>query len=465
MTRATASRVAATRGVAQRVGSSHANAADRRGASRAPLGAAIRLCCARRGRCRRPKPGSRSCRPFLPCAAGSGRFGGTLTLAVLAGVLAGLAAVALRTALHFASGALVGRFADLGGPEILQPPARRSCCFPVLGGLASGVFVQGLLRIPPAHGTHQLVHAFHRRDGVLPLRGPAARALACVGVIACGGSAGPEGPIAGLGAAIGSSLGRAFALTPRARRTLLVAGCAAGVGAIFRCPLGGALFACSVLYRRPELEGSALVAAFIASAVGYATFTSFTGFGGFLLEDADRLAFASALELPVYVALGVACGVDRDRALRAVKRTEAAFAGLGARAALAAPRARRPRGRRARLRAAAGDGRRVPRDPERARRLASSPAAEHGRCGVGGAARGARARQDGRDGLHGGQRRRGRRARPEPVDRRRGRRAARRGGEALAPGALPRAGAERADPGGHGRRAGRRRCARRSRRS
>src|SRR5687768_9546296 len=41
-----------------------------------------------------------------------GRFGGTLTLAVLAGVLAGLAAVALRSALHFASGALVGRFAD-----------------------------------------------------------------------------------------------------------------------------------------------------------------------------------------------------------------------------------------------------------------------------------------------------------------------------------------------------------------
>lgn len=258
-----------------------------------------------------------------------GRFGGTLTLAVLAGVLAGLAAVALRGALHLASRALVGRFADLGGPEIwsLRPEI---LFFPVLGGLASGVFVQGLLRIPPAHGTNQLVLAFHRRDGVLPLRGPAARALACVGVIASGGSAGPEGPIAGLGAAIGSSLGRALELTPRARRTLLVAGCAAGVGAIFRCPLGGALFACSILYRRPELEGSALVAAFIASAVGYATFTSFTGFGGFLLEDADRLAFASALELPVYVALGVACGLTAILLSELMKRTESAFAGLRA---------------------------------------------------------------------------------------------------------------------------------------
>jgi CIC family chloride channel protein len=250
------------------------------------------------------------------------RFGGTLVLAVGAGVLAGLAAVALRTALHFASAALVGRFADPGSaallsfsPEILMLPA--------LGGLASGLLVQGVLGLPPAHGTNQLVHAFHRRDGLMPIGGPAARAVACVGVIASGGSAGPEGPIAGLGAAIGSALGRVFELTPRARRVLLVAGCAAGVGAIFRCPLGGALFACSVLYRRPELEASALVAAFIASAVGYATFSSFTGFGGFLLADADQLAFRSALELPVYVALGVACGGAAIVFSRMVKATEA----------------------------------------------------------------------------------------------------------------------------------------------
>ncbi len=255
------------------------------------------------------------------------RFGGTLVLAVGAGVLAGLAAVALRSALHAASAALVGRFADPGAAEFLafRPEL---LLLPALGGLASGVFVQGLLRLPPAHGTNQLVLAFHRRDGVLPLGPPAARAAACVGVIASGGSAGPEGPIAGLGAAIGSTLGRFFELTPRARRTLLVAGCAAGVGAIFRCPLGGALFACSVLYRRPELEASALVAAFIASAVGYATFSSFIGFGGFLLADADQLAFQSALELPVYVVLGVTCGAAAIVFARLVKATESRFAGL-----------------------------------------------------------------------------------------------------------------------------------------
>jgi CIC family chloride channel protein len=258
-----------------------------------------------------------------------GRLGGTLTLAVAAGLLAGLAAVALRVGIHEASLLLVRRFADPGGPEILRLRTE-ILLLPALGGLASGLFVQWLLRIPPGHGTNQLVHAFHRRDGVMPLRGPAARALACVGVIASGGSAGPEGPIAGLGAAIGSSLGRLFELTPRGRRMLLVAGCAAGVGAIFRCPLGGALFASSILYRRPEFEGSSLVAAFVASAVGYATFSSFTGFGGFLLDDADRLAFTSALELPVYVVLGLACGVAALLLSVLLKGTEGAFERLRA---------------------------------------------------------------------------------------------------------------------------------------
>src|SRR5262249_23920246 len=90
-----------------------------------------------------------------------------------------------------------------------------------------------------------------------------------------------------------------------------------------------------VLYRRPELEASALVAAFIASAIGYATFTSFTGFGGFLLADADRLAFGSALELPVHVLVGIACGLASIVLARLVEGTEAVLAGVRCRSGCA----------------------------------------------------------------------------------------------------------------------------------
>jgi chloride channel protein, CIC family len=254
-----------------------------------------------------------------------GRWSRAILLASVVGVLAGLAAALLEAALHEGTLRLIGRFAELGGPEILRFRTEL-LWLPALGGLTSGVVVQLLARQPGGHhGTDQLVRAFHQGDGVMALPGPAVRATAAVGVISCGGSAGPEGPIAALGAALGSRLGGALRLSARERRVLLLSGCAAGVGAIFHCPLGGALFATSILYRRPEFEGSALVSAFIASAVGYATFMSFHGFGTHLLTDADQLVFASPVEIPVYVVLGLLCGATAILFAATFRAIESAF--------------------------------------------------------------------------------------------------------------------------------------------
>jgi chloride channel protein, CIC family len=63
--------------------------------------------------------------------------------------------------------------------------------------------------------------------------------------------------VVALGAAIESSLARVFRVTPRQLRLMLIAGCAAGVGAIFRCPLGGALFAVSIPYSEGDYESEA----------------------------------------------------------------------------------------------------------------------------------------------------------------------------------------------------------------
>jgi len=245
--------------------------------------------------------------PALPPELRPGPRARLNLLAVLAGIAAGGAASLLAKVLHVGVENLIGRYATLGGPEVFTP-SWALLLLPALGGLVSGLVVQRMAGLPPQQGTDQMVTAFHARDGVLTLFGPSIRAAAAAWVISCGGSAGPEGPTAGLGAAIGSSIGRVFGVKPRERRSLLIAGCAAGVGAIFHCPLGGALFATSVLYRRPEFEGSALVPAFIASAVGYATFMLFGGFGTYLFKDADELVFRGALDLPAYVALGIACG-------------------------------------------------------------------------------------------------------------------------------------------------------------
>ncbi len=251
-----------------------------------------------------------------------GRLGRTVLLSPIVGVLAGLAAVALEWALHLGSEAIIGRYAQTGSAEFLHwHPS--ILLLPALGGLLSGVIVQLIFRKPPGHGTDLMVHAFHHRDGRFSSTAPTIKAVAAVGVISFGGSAGPEGPIAAVGAALGSKVARLVGLTPRDRRTLLIAGCAAGVGALFQCPLGGALFATGVLYRDPEFEGSALVSSFIASVFGYSTFVVLLGTGQRLLSGTTALAFTNPLELPVYLLLGLLCGLTAaffSRCLRFVEK-------------------------------------------------------------------------------------------------------------------------------------------------
>ncbi len=231
-----------------------------------------------------------------------------LGLASVVGILAGLAAAALEYGLHVGSKFLVGRFTDLGQAHVLEFRPEL-LALPALGGLVAGLLVHWLCPRLAGHGTDLLIRAFHRRGGVMPLRGPTVNAVAAIGVISCGGSAGPEGPIAALGAAIGSALGEVFSLTPHERRIMLIAGCGAGVGAIFQCPLGGALFAVSVLYREPDFETDAMVPAFVASVVGYSVYMPFWGYGAHLLQGANTLVFSSPRELIPYAILGPLCGL------------------------------------------------------------------------------------------------------------------------------------------------------------
>lgn len=236
------------------------------------------------------------------------RWGRLFGISALVGVAGGLAAAGLEWGLHFGVDLLVGRFTHLGEPDF-PLLSWQVLLLPAIGGLLAGIFVHVVGRTAYGHGTDMLTRAFHRDMGKMPMRGPVTRAAAAVGVISCGGSAGPEGPIAALGASIGSRLGDAFRLTPHQRRTMLVAGCAAGVGAIFRCPLGGALFAAGILYREPEFESDAIVPAFIASVLGYSTFMLFGETGQRMLQGASELVFDSPVQLIPYAILGPLCGI------------------------------------------------------------------------------------------------------------------------------------------------------------
>ena len=175
---------------------------------------------------------------------------------------------------------------------------------PPLGGLLSGWLVFRFAPEAEGHGTDSVIAAYHQRGGYMRPRVPAVKIVASALTIGFGGSGGREGPIAQIGAGFGSMLAGALRLRAAERRVLLAAGMGAGIAAIFRAPLAGALFAAEVLYWSPEFEPEVILPAAIASVVSYCVFGAFAGWKP--LFDIPPLAFDNPRHLLIYSLLIVA---------------------------------------------------------------------------------------------------------------------------------------------------------------
>ncbi len=175
---------------------------------------------------------------------------------------------------------------------------------PAAGGLVSGWLVHRFAPEAAGAGNDAAIHAYHNNEGRVRARVPLVKTLATAITLTTGGSGGREGPIAQIGAGLGSLLATKLKLSARERRILLAAGIAAGVGSIFRAPLAGALFAAEFLYRDPEFEYEVIIPAGMASVVAYCLFCMVFGWGS-LLQSPD-FTFRNPLELGPYLALAFA---------------------------------------------------------------------------------------------------------------------------------------------------------------
>ena len=92
-------------------------------------------------------------------------------------------------------------------------------------------------------------------------------------------------------------------LSPRERRIALTTGIGAGIGTIFKAPLGGAVLAAEVLYTR-DFESDAIIPAFLASVIGYAIFGFFEGYAP--IFSLTPLSW-TVWQIPLFLLLGVLC--------------------------------------------------------------------------------------------------------------------------------------------------------------
>ncbi len=195
-------------------------------------------------------------------------------------------------------------FAPVAGP----PSLVGLLVAPALGALASGFLVFRFAPEARGHGTDAAIRAYHRQRGEIRSHIPLIKMLSSALTLSSGGSAGREGPIAQIGAGFGSLLGKLLKLSHHERRILLAAGMASGVGAIFRAPLAGAIFAAEVLYSGPDLEAEVLIPALLSSIVSYSVFCTVHGFGH-LFVGTGSFSFSHPGSLPAYAALGLVCGL------------------------------------------------------------------------------------------------------------------------------------------------------------
>ncbi|MDH3999259.1 MAG: chloride channel protein, partial [Desulfuromonadales bacterium] len=176
---------------------------------------------------------------------------------------------------------------------------------PIIGGLISGFLVFKYAPEAEGHGTDAAIDAFHNKGGLIRGRVPIIKGLASIATIGTGGSAGREGPIAQIGAGFGSFIATKLRLTASDRRIVMLAGMAGGIGATFRAPLGGALFAVEVLYRNPEFEHEGLIPAIISSITAFSLFGATTGWKPLLATP--HFSFEHPQELFLFFALAVFC--------------------------------------------------------------------------------------------------------------------------------------------------------------
>ena len=177
-----------------------------------------------------------------------------------------------------------------------------------LGGLLSGILVYTFAPEAEGHGTDAAVEAFHFKGGKIRPIVPLIKAIASAITIGSGGAAGREGPTAQISVGVGSIFADVMRLPDEDRRTLVLAGMAAGLAAIFRSPLGMAIFAVEILYSGMAFETEALIYTVIASVIAYAVNGLFVGWSP-IFYFPQTVHFTQPIALAGYATLGIVAGV------------------------------------------------------------------------------------------------------------------------------------------------------------
>ena len=241
-----------------------------------------------------------------------------IPVAVAAALVAQLltALIGLVTNLAFygrLSTALVSPAGNRLGPWVILVP--------VLGGLVVGAMARWGSRAIRGHGIPEAMEQVLLNESRIAPRITFLKPLSSAVAIGSGGPFGAEGPVIATGGALGSLVGQLLRVTAVERKTLLAAGAAAGMAAVFGSPLSAVILAVELLLfeLRPRSLVPVALATVAATGVRHALVGSAPVFPMPLVAEPGMAALAC------YVLLGALVGLASVGATRIVYGIEDLF--------------------------------------------------------------------------------------------------------------------------------------------
>ena len=171
---------------------------------------------------------------------------------------------------------------------------------PTLGGLLVGMLSM-FLPEKQFDGLQNVIEIAHTPHPVMPVRRSTLSSLAAVLSLGTGASVGQYGPLAHMGASIGSWISRVMHADRSVGIIGVACGCAAAISAAFHAPIAGLVFAREVVLRQYSLRAFAPIA--VASILGYVI--DHIIFGRTPLFRSSDLIVAAPWEYFVFIAIGI----------------------------------------------------------------------------------------------------------------------------------------------------------------
>jgi CIC family chloride channel protein len=230
------------------------------------------------------------------------------------------------------TGALTGLFVrffdyvvvEVTYDRIVEGPLWVGAIAPGIGLMLAAILLQTLGNGASSATSDEYLRAFHDPEYPLRPRAFMARIAAAITTLGSGGAMGLEGPSMYGGSALGAIIQRRL---PKAfqgvdHRTLLVAGAAAGVSAIFKAPATGAIFALEVPFRN-QMARRMLLPALVASASGYLVFVALSSTDPIFAFQAERTASFEFKDLAGAILIGIFCAIGARAFSRLIRHAKA----------------------------------------------------------------------------------------------------------------------------------------------